>query len=244
MISKDIIEAVRQNIYNNALRASGDNPIFDRESFFADSIFEFWWAMIERIDMVGSPNLIKAESIIYLLKQYLPEMTVIEKDTYFEIKTDNWTYHVSDGITSFEIFPEFHYIQIDRAKRLTCYGFNPKVQNPEQFFVRLFLAFDQSIPEMLDFIREVEYKALADCKGHTLRKTILKNLLKPLPINPSFYMSGDKTKCEIEIDGWTVSFCVSSEELPVFTETLYSEMKEIVRNPTIARQFGDKYSLK
>lgn len=92
MISKDIIEAVRPNIYNKAIMASGDNPFFDRETFFADSIFEFWWAMIERIDMVDSPSyFIKAESLIYLLKQYMPEMIVTEKDTHYVIRTNNWT---------------------------------------------------------------------------------------------------------------------------------------------------------
>lgn len=243
MISKVIIESVRPAIYQIALWAAGDNPIYDRETLFVDGIFEFWWAMIERIDMVDSPSYIKAESIIYLLKQYLPEMTVTEEETHYVIRTNNWTYRVSDGITGFEISPEYRYIQADRAKRLIMYGLNPNVQNPEQFFVRLFLAFDQSIPQMLDIIREIEFQAMADLKEHKLRKTVLMNLLKPLPITPSFFLQGDKTKCEIEIDGWTVTFFVSSADLPAYTESLYSEMKEIIRNPKAALRFGNKYAI-
>ena len=244
MISKEIIDSVRPRIYSNALRITGDNPLFDRDSFVIDSVAELWWALIDRVELLDSPSPISAESFLYLLQQYMPELEITQTDSlYFEVKTANWAYKVRGGITGFEICPEYRFILAERADKMIRFGINPNVKNPERFLARLFMAFDESVPEMLNVIREEEYRAMSDYKEHQVRKTILRNILKPLPVKPSFFIAGDKTKCEMDIDGWTLSFCVSSSEMEELAKTLFAEMQEIIHNPKAALRFGDRYSL-
>lgn len=248
MITKEIIESVTPAIYSNALRIVGDNPLYDRESFIIDSIAEFWWAIIDRIEMQEAPKeALSAESFVYLLRQYLPELVVVSKENHrIEIKTDNWVYTISDGLNGFRgvgIYPQYHYVPAERAEWLIRHGLTPKTKNPDRFLAKLLIAFDRLIPEMKETIHEIEFKAMYDYKEHEIRKTILRNLLATLPIKASFFICKDKTKCEIEIDGWTLTFFVSNADIPSCTETLYKEMQEIIRNPRAALKFGNKYSV-
>ena len=82
-----------------------------------------------------------------------------------------------------------------------------------------------------------------DYKEHELRKTVLRSILEPYRLNPAFFIIDGKTKCIVEINGWTVSFFVSSDDMQSFIDSLPDELPEILRNPKNALKFGGKYSV-
>lgn len=240
MLSKEIIEKVRPEIYDDFQEVCARTNIVSREQAYKNAVGYAFKCVMDELWNDDKPNdPVKAREVISNLKtlglcrssKANKEVPLIEE---YEVVMENYTYTLHQGLYGVWISTYTQYYASDEIEKMLA-GFTPKGNKPAMQLCRVLSYFDRSVPSLLNLAREIEYEAMSDYKKHEIRTATLKALLES-ELEPEekleFYCLGKETQCSITMeDEARVVFSVGDEEFQERLKTLQSEVHDILLNP-------------